>query len=167
MTWYIPSREAQHIVNGGWCSSHPNHQDDTPHHSVPHTSPPPRHAQGLRGASHPRLRTSHMPSVRATSRSHCRDLRDRRILAPFAPYPTPQTYAYQSVAKGRQRAPHACYNPLCDNIRATPWHAPRLYSLSSSFSLANSCGTPTAPRSLICVSGLRIIAVSGFPGSTR
>ena len=53
------------------------------------------------------------------------------------------------------------------NSRVAHRHAPPPYSANSWRSFSTSCGTPTAPRSLICVRGLRIIAVSGFPGSTR
>lgn len=165
--WYAPSRGAPPSDCAAVSCSHRGHRGDRQHHSDPRSARQQVLAPKTRDASHRHWTGGHRPIAGGRVASHCRGLRER-IISPFLPQsPTPQNACDPSGATNRQRGLSCSYIPPCDNMPIAPRHAPPPYFLSSSRSWATSCGTPTAPRSLMWMSGLRIIAVSGLPGSTR
>ena len=167
MRSYAPSREAPHNVNEDWSSRHRGHQGDRQYHSDPHSVQQQVLGQERRGANHPRSRSLHRLTSGATYYYHYRGSQGKQERLVATQNPRPQTYVFPSDATSRQRGQCVCYTPFHNKTREVLKLALALYLVSSSRSWSKSCGTPTAPRSLMCVSGLRIIAVSGVPGSTR
>ena len=164
---YIPNHATQRIVNVGWNWYYPSHQVYKLLHNDHHTSRQQQHVPHLTDANHPHSINEHRQNAHATWMSHYHDLQETLISARSAPYPTRQTFDDLSDARDQQRVQFCNYIPPDGSTYAVLQHAQQPYSANSFFNCSISCGTPTTPRSLIWVSGLRIIAVSGFPGSTK
>ena len=167
MMWYAPSRGALRIVGVGYYCYHRGHQAYKPHRSDPHSARQQGHDQQTRGVSRPRSKGEHRQTLHVTAASHCHATLEPPTEETSSQSPKQQSDDDQSGATSLQRELHGYYNLSPCKSATTPRHAPPPYFSNSWRSFSTSIGTPTAPRSLICVSGLRISCVSGLPGSTR
>ena len=137
-----------------------------PPHNAPRIALQPKPYPKNLGESHPRWRIVHRLSAHESEPSHYHGLQGNYTTPYRHRNPTPQIVSTPNDVKHPSTMPHEYYIHAHDNTPEVVRHESAIDYKNSSFNISTNLGTPVAPRSLIWVRGLRIIEVSGSPGST-